>query len=198
MNILCFGGSFNPLHNGHLQCARAVARAKNFDRVMLIPSARPPHKPAAADLAEPHDRLEMCCLAVKGDALFEVSDIETSREGPSFTIQTARALQSQGWKQVNWLIGADMLNDLPNWREPLALLNEVNFVIVARPGYSFDWARLPRPFEALREHVVEAPLIDISATDIRRRVAAHQPITELVPAAVERYIRQRGLYGAND
>jgi nicotinate-nucleotide adenylyltransferase len=95
---------------------------------------------------------------------------------------------------VSWLIGGDMLLNLPSWREPLALLQEVDFVVVARPGWSFDWQTLPEPFRVLRDRVVQTPLIDISATTVRARVAAGLSIDFLTPQPVVRYIQDHGLY----
>lgn len=194
MRKLCFGGSFNPVHHAHLLCARAVAEARGFDRIVLIPSAAPPHKLQATPLAPPSDRLEMCRLAVAGDSLFEVSDIELDRSGPSYTIETALELRRRGWDRVAWLIGADMVAILPKWHRPLDLLREVELVVMARPGWSFDWDALPEPFRVLRERVTEAPLVDISATMIRRRVAAGLPVRYLTPDRVCDYIETRRLY----
>ncbi len=191
---LYFGGSFNPIHLGHLGCAQAVARARHFEQVVLIPTAQPPHKPGDTSLAPGPDRLALCRLAVEGNALFCVDDREFHRPGPSYTLTTARELRSEGAGPVNWLIGADMLRILPQWHQAEALVAEVNFVILARPGWAFDWQTLPEPFRSLQAHVVQAPLIDISATDIRRRVRQSLPIDALVPAAVAEYIARHGLY----
>ena len=196
MAKLCFGGSFNPIHVAHLVCARFVAERLGFSSVVLIPSAQPPHKPDATDLAPPSERVRMCQLAVVGCDGFEVNDLETKRTGPSYTIDTVRALKQQGWKRVSWLIGADMVRILPTWHEPDALMAEVDFVLMARPGWSFDWETLPPAFQKLREKVVEAPLIDISATEIRRRVGAGLPIDFLTPAPVVQHIHSAGLYRA--
>jgi nicotinate-nucleotide adenylyltransferase len=193
MPTLCFGGSFNPIHNGHLRCAAAVAKKANYDRVLLIPSGQPPHK-SAVGLASAADRLAMCRLAAQGNPLFEVSDIETRKPTLSYTIDTARELRRDGWSRVDWLIGADMLLYLPQWHCAEALLDEVHFVVMSRPGWTIDWNRLPAPFRHLADHVIEAPLVDVSATDIRNRVANAQPIDELVPPAVARFIVERGLY----
>lgn len=125
---------------------------------------------------------------------FEVSDIETVAREPSYTLTTARQLRSQGFDKVNWLIGADQLNSLPSWHEPRALLEEVNFIVVARPGYELNWSALPEWMRHLQANVIEAPRLDISATEIRRRVAAGLPIDWLTPAPVVEYIRERGLY----
>jgi len=195
MRKLCFGGSFNPVHYGHLVPSRAAADAAGFDRVILIPNAVSPHKLRQPDdMASPEDRLAMCRLAADCTPGFDVEDLEMRREPPSYTIDTVRELKRRGWTSVNWLIGADQVPKLPAWREPEALLREVEFVVIARPGWSSDWESLPREYQFLRERVVQAPLVNISATDIRRRVAAGEAIDELVPPAVARYIRQKGLY----
>jgi nicotinate-nucleotide adenylyltransferase len=198
MPTLCFGGSFNPIHNGHLICAQAVAEKAGYDRVLLIPSAVPPHK-TTADLASAADRLAMCRLAAEERAgatagLFAVSDIETRRTGPSYTIDTAHELLSLGLPRVDWLIGADMLLHLPEWHRPLDLLREVHFVVMARPRWAIDWNALPMEFQHLRDNVVQAPKIDISATDVRRRVREGLPIAGLVPETVGRFIRSHHLF----
>ena len=194
MATLFFGGSFNPIHFGHLICARHATEQIRASRTVLVPSAQPPHKPNATDLAPAAHRVRMCRLTVHGCDGFEVNDLETQRTGPSYTIETVRALAGQGMGRVSWLIGADMLRNLPTWREPEALLEEASFVVMARPGWSFDWDSLPPPFRKLRDNVVETPLIDISATQVRRRVAAGLPIDFLTPEPVVRYIRDTGLY----
>lgn len=194
MRRLCYGGSFNPIHFAHLICARAVAERVGFDRVVLIPSALPPHKLHATELAAPEDRLHMCRLAVAGDPLFEVSEVEISRPGPSYTIETARELRRVGWDHVAWLVGADLVPSLPKWHQSGALLREVELVIMARPGGSMNWDDLPEAFRGLRASVVEAPLIDLSATTLRQRVAAGQSIRYLTPDPVCDYIAARGLY----
>jgi nicotinate-nucleotide adenylyltransferase len=197
MKTLCLGGSFNPIHHGHLICARSVAETLGYDRVTLIPSARPPHKPDSVDLADPQDRLRMCQLAAEQSAIFDVDDIEVNRTGPSFTIETARELKARGWRDVHWLIGADMLNLLPRWHRPRELLDEVHFILMARPGFEFDWSKLSSEFSHLRDRIVEAPRIDISSTDIRRRLRGGLPIDYLTPPSVVGYIRARDLYRAN-
>ncbi len=194
MKTLCLGGSFNPIHCGHLICARAAMEAAGYQRVVLVPSAQPPHKPGHANLAGPEHRLRMCQLAAAGSATFAVDDLELNRAGPSYTLDTARELKRRGWPEVHWLIGADMLNFLPNWHRPLELIEEVKFVIMARPGFTLDWSNLPEPFRRLATNVVPVPQIDISATEIRRRVGAGLPIDFLTPPAVVDYIRANGLY----
>ena len=136
----------------------------------------------------------MCQLAVRGEPRLAVSGVELERDGPSYTIDTVRRLRADGWPAVHWLIGADVVATLPSWREPEALLREAKLVVVARPGWPVNWDAMPEPFRALRDNVVEAPLIPVSATEVRRRVAAGEPIDDLVPPAVAGYIAERGLY----
>ena len=194
VKTLCFGGSFNPIHHGHLISARAAAEAAGFGRVALIPSGQPPHKPGHVTLAAPEHRLAMCRVAVEGDPLFTVEDLELQRSGLSYTVETARELKKRGWPQVHWLVGADMLMSLPAWHEPLQLLREVHFVVVARPGWSFQWDTLPEAYRHLRNNVVPAPLLEISGSLLRSRVAAGKPISYFTPPAVCRYIRDHHLY----
>lgn len=194
MNTLCVGGSFNPIHYAHLRCAAAAMKQKALDRVLLIPSAQPPHKAAAGDLATAEDRLAMCRAAVADDPQFAADDLELRRTGPSYTFDTVVELKQRGWPMVSWMIGADQLLSLPRWHRADELIREVNFVIVARPGWLIDWSTLPPAYQSLRANVVDAPLIDISATDIRRRVKAGESIDGLTPPAVVQYIAERRLY----
>ena len=197
MPILCFGGSFNPLHYGHLRCAQAVAEKAGYAKVLLIPSGQPPHKrdeAATAELASAQDRLVMCQRATCTLSLFDVSDIETRHAGLSYTIDTAARLRQQGMSEIHWLIGADMLLHLPHWHRPEALLREVRFVVMARPGWHIDWDAVLPSIRHLRDHVVEVPQVDISGTEIRRHVRQSLPIDHLVPPAVAEYISERGLY----
>jgi nicotinate-nucleotide adenylyltransferase len=191
---ICFGGTFNPIHHGHLLCARAAAEAAGAKTVVLFPTGLPPHKPDLAALASPHHRLEMCRLAIAGVPGFELDDREVRQSGPSYTILTARQLKQDGWTEVNWLIGSDMLNILPRWYQAQALLGEVHFIVMARPGTDFAWSTLPPAFQTLRQNVVQVPQIDISGTEIRRRVAVGLPIDFLCPHAVCRYIADHQLY----
>jgi nicotinate-nucleotide adenylyltransferase len=205
MRRLCFGGSFNPIHFGHLGCARAAAERLGYGRVVLIPTGRPPHKRTPQDtatLADAPDRLAMCRLATgaEPDGLFEVDEVEIGRAELSYTVDTANALKQHGWGdpqsggKIAWLIGADQLNDLPRWHRPMDLLREVHFVIMARPGFTLEWPLLPEPFQKLQSQVVEVPQIDISATTIRERVARGESIDELTPAPVVQYIHAHHLY----
>jgi nicotinate-nucleotide adenylyltransferase len=194
MKTLYLGGSFNPIHHAHLICARAAAEAMGFDRILLLPSAVPPHKTNQRKLAGSADRLHMAELAVAGHALFAVSDLELRRSGPSYTIDTVRQLKANGESQVHWLIGADAVMQLPGWREPEALLHEVTFVVMDRPGTAVEFSRLPPAYRRLESHRVTVPQLDISSSEIRRRVQAGLSIDFLTPPAVVEFIGQRGLY----
>jgi nicotinate-nucleotide adenylyltransferase len=201
MKTLCLGGSFNPIHHGHLICARSVAETAGFQKILLIPSGQPPHKQQATDLADASDRLNMCRLAIESatatsSVSFDISDIEIARPGPSYTIDTVRQMQKAGMSTVHWLIGADMLNFLPNWHQTAALLAEVNFIIMRRPGVSIEWDALPSEFIPLKKNLVDAPRIDISSSDIRKRIQAGQSIDYLTPPAVVDYIKAHNVYRA--
>ena len=196
---LCLGGTFNPPHFGHLITARAAAEHLGLHQVRLVVAGQPPHKPGDPSILATEDRLALCRLAVENDPSFELDDRETRRSGPSFTIETARQLQSEapfGGGPVPWIIGADLLPGLMAWREPERLLagDVVQLVVIRRPGHAIDWDSLPQPVRVLESAVVTAPQIDISATDIRRRVREGLDIRYLVPEAVRQYIQTRGLY----
>jgi nicotinate-nucleotide adenylyltransferase len=196
MRTLCFGGTFNPIHHGHLICARAAAEAAGFDRVLLIPSANPPLRLVQKDLIPAQDRLTMCQLAVEKMPFFATSGIELERADPSYTLESARELRRRDGNEVCWLIGADSVPQLPRWHEPLALLQEVRFVVMERPGAPLNWDLVEEPYRALQKSLVAAPLIDISGTDIRRRILEGKSIDFLVPPGVQEYIERRGLYRA--
>src|SRR5207302_7769905 len=113
--------------------------ARGFEKLVLVPTYQPPHKLLGHEIAPPEHRLAMCRLAIQGATLFEVDDLELRRGGPSFTIDTVRALKHRGEPEVHWLIGADMAQIMPQSHKPDALLAEVKFVLMARPGWTMDW-----------------------------------------------------------
>ncbi len=199
--LLLFGGSFNPVHHGHLIVARAVAERLGATRIVLIPGATPPHKQDQR-LAPAADRLAMCRLAVTEEPLFEVSDWEATRAGPNYTIDTVqhfRQLVGAG-PELCWLVGMDSLHELHSWYRAAELVELCTIVTAARPGFEPpDAATLGRRFSAaqaqkLLAHVMESPRIDIAGTDIRARVQAGRSIRYLVPETVARYIADAGLY----
>lgn len=200
-SLLCLGGSFNPLHVGHLITARAAAEAGGFGGIRLVVAGDPPHKPRHPGLISAHHRLEMTRRAVAGaDTRFHwlVDDREIRRAGPSYTVLTARELIESGSspEPVDWLIGADLLPGLTQWHEARTLLqgSVVRFWVMRRGGFDINWSHLPPAVQSLRERVVEVPRIDISATTIRRRINARQSIRFLVPEVVDQYILDHNLY----
>ena len=194
---LRFGGTFNPIHHGHLICARVAAEAAGFGHVTLIPNQQSPHKAGVAANVSAADRLTMCRLAVADDAGFAVDDLELARPAPSYTIDTVRQLKFDGDTRIHWLIGADQLAALPHWHRWDELLTEVAFVVMARPGWTTDWASLPPAVQKLRDAVVTTPLVQISSTDVRQRVADGRSVRYWVPPAVEDHIRRHRLYVAD-
>jgi nicotinate-nucleotide adenylyltransferase len=192
---LYFGGSFDPIHFGHLRCSKAVAETVGFTRVVLIPSWRSPLKTGPlASTATPADRLEMCKLAATEDPIFAVNDLEIARRGFSYTIDTVRTIRNGGETVVNWLIGADQLALLPHWHKPQDLVREANLIVMGRLGFDFMFDNLPDWLQPLRQNVVEIPLMQVSSTEIRQRVRDGKSFGDLVPAGVERYITEHGLY----
>ena len=203
--VVLFGGSFDPVHHGHLIVARAVAELRGFDRITLVPAAQSPHKRDAHASAE--HRLAMLRLAVQGDEVFEICDFEVRRSPPSYSIDTVETLRQRHGEDVemHWVIGADMLIDLPRWHRAGELLDLVKLVIVARAPWQDRLEEIltcpdvaggvsPAQLDRIRRSVVETPLIDISSTMIRRRIARGASVRYLLPESVGRYIRDHGLY----
>lgn len=192
--LLFYGGSFDPIHFGHLRCSQAMARAGGFGTVVLIPCAQSPHKSDPHNNASAIDRLAMCKLAAREDEIFQVDDIEIQRGGPSYTIDTIGALKARGLDEIHWLIGADQLPALPQWHQPRALVDEANLIVMHRAGYAINWPKLPQWMQILQKNVVDVPPVEISSTDIRQKVSRGESIEGLVPVVVEEYIEARGLY----
>jgi len=196
-----YGGSFDPIHFGHLVSARAIAEHFNIQRIILIPAARPPHKTGPSVTPVEH-RLTMARLAVEGDPLFEVSDAETLRSGPSYTIDTVDYFRVQCGPAVElfWIIGADTLPELAQWHRVAELLSRVRIVSAARPGWRTpDLANLRSkvgddPVDRLLRDCCPTPEIDISATDIRHRVQSNRSVRYFVPDHVIAYITAHSLY----
>jgi nicotinate-nucleotide adenylyltransferase len=194
------GGSFDPIHNGHLHVAAECRRRLALERVVFIPARVPPHKPSS--LTGAAHRLEMVKLAVDGLPGFEVSDVELRRKGPSYTVDTVSADRERlgEGSEIFFLIGADQAFELHTWYRIATLAKLCTLVTVTRSGFRLD--ALDRLREKLPAEIVEAlkasalgiPPMDISATDIRRRVREGKSIADLVPPAVEEYIRREGLY----
>jgi len=192
--LFCLGGSFNPIHNGHLHICEYAGKSLGCPRITLIPSAQPPHKMRQNDVVSPLHRLTMCRIAAANSQLIEVNDIEIQRQGPSYTYDTIMALKALGQKKIYWLLGADMLMDLPKWHKAAELVRIAHFFIIARPGVQLQWEQLPAQFQHLKDNLLPIPLIDISATRIRETIARNQPVDKLIPAGVASYIKENRLY----
>ena len=192
------GGTFDPPHVGHLWLATLAADAMSLDRVLFMPAAQPPHK-RRKGMTRATDRLLMTRLAIAGDEAFGLTLIEMERPGPSYTIDSVDELQRlYGTDGTLYLLmAADSLGDIDTWREPDALLERIEWVVGPRPGSPLpDRSALEDRFgaKASRIHLLEGPSLDVSSSEIRRRVAARRAIRYLVPRGVEELIGQRGLY----
>ena len=199
-----YGGTFDPIHVGHLIVARAARERLGLDRMILIPSAHPPHKPSA-DLTDASHRVAMSKLAVEGESDLEVSDCEVRRTGPSYTIDTVAEFRDRFGPDADliWLIGADTLGELAGWHRVEDLVDACRVVTLARPGWESPdieplRSRLSgEQIARLCDDHIDTPRIDISATDIRRRLADGKSVRWLVPEPVHQYVVGHGLYGTS-
>jgi len=202
--VVILGGTFNPVHFGHLIVARSVAEHFDAGRVMLVPAATPPHKDVPLAAAE--HRLAMLQLAVDGDPLFEISPVELERSGVSYTYDTLVQLRQDLGDQAElvWIIGMDMLAELGGWYRSEEVVSMARIVTVARPPMPADLDAATAPlrgrFDAdridrLRADILTTPLIDISSTEIRSRLAAGKSIAYLTSEPVVQYIATHRLYG---
>lgn len=203
------GGTFDPIHLGHLDTAAAARDALALDRVLFIPSHVPPHR--LQPVASAYHRFAMAALAVNGSGGFEVSDEELCSPGTSYTADTLARLHARGLaaSQIFFITGADAFAEIETWSRFPQVLDLSRFVVVSRPGFPASTLadripsladRMGTPAEARQgnTHVsivlVDAPTRDISSTDIRRRLSRNEPVAGLVPASVEAHILQHRLY----
>lgn len=219
MRLGIFGGSFNPIHNGHLTIASQVRERLQLDRILFIPTGEPPHK-RGWPLAPARDRYEMVRLAIAGTPSFDISDIEVQRRGRSYSIDTIRELLRQHGPatKLYFLIGLDAFLDFPTWKEPDALLKACRFVVISRPGQSFqslarlsmlptldphalaqldtgEMTRLDIAFPSCPGIICLAlPPSAISASDIRQRLQRKAALANVLPPPIESYILQHHLY----
>lgn len=192
------GGSFDPIHIGHLVAASEVAHRFGLDRVVFSPTGEAWHK-SADGRADAELRYLMTVVATAADPRFHVTRVDIDREGPTYTVDTLRELQDQFVRespdaQAEWyfITGADALADILGWRDPDQIVAAAHLVGVTRPGHTLTDPGLPRA----RVSLVEIPALAISSTDIRERVRARAPITYLVPEGVAHLIAKHGLYSA--
>ena len=200
MRLGVFGGTFDPVHVGHLILAEQCREQGRLDQVLFIPAARPPHK-QEVPLTSFAQRAEMLALALAGQPAFRVDELEKERAGPSYTADTLAELHRRhAGAELFLLVGSDTLHDLPTWHELARVVAQATLLVVVRPGWDVPVpqalrAALELPDGAtLRQQTVEAPLIDIRSRNLRCRVAEGRSIRYLVPRAVEAYIADKGLY----
>ena len=198
------GGTFNPVHNGHLLMAHTAASAFGLERVLLVPSSLPPHKELAGGVSAVH-RLAMLRLAAAGDPLVTVDTVEIDRGGVSYAIDTVRHLTERDpGCELFFIIGLDSLLELYRWKDVTGFLNLCRVVTVNRPGIlgrplRNDDLNLPEALsQRLLEDVVSHTMCEASSSEIRERIAKRLPIGYLVPESVERYIRDHALYGSSN
>lgn len=202
MKVGILGGTFDPIHLGHLEAASAAANALSLDRVVLLPSRTPPHRPAEPRASVFH-RFAMVALAAAERGM-SISDLELRREGPSYTALTLEALHHEGLApaQIFFITGSDAFAEVATWYEYPRILQMANFVVVSRPGAPHPSELIPNSQSLIPEvnptgptvYSVEADTPDVSATDIRRRVGAGESIDGLVPSSVAGHIRRHRLY----
>jgi len=195
------GGTFDPVHYGHLVIAEEVYAALDLAEMVFVPAGHPPHKPDNLVATAQH-RLAMLELAIASNPHFSISRVDLERPGPSYTVETLRLLRQQWGERtaIYFLIGWDSLEDLLTWRDPAGILAQLAYLVaVRRPGYQEESgyrdsleARLPGIKQRLL--VVSAPQLEISSTDLRARVAQGQPVKYQLPENVEQYIEQFRLY----
>lgn len=197
MRVGLLGGTFNPPHLGHLVCAQEALIQLGLERVMWIPARLPPHKPVDGDPGIEH-RLELCRLAIDGDARFAVSELEQRRDGPSYTVDTLEELHSQMPDSDFFLIvGADVAAGFAGWREPRRVLELATVAVAQRPGTSRPVVEdvLGRLGGGARSRFFGMPEIGVSSTMLRDRVRSGESTHYLMPDAVRSYIDQHHLYG---
>ncbi len=202
MRIGVFGGTFDPVHTGHLILAEQAREQARLDGVWFMPAPRPPHKDETR-ITRFEQRVEMLALAIAGNPAFRVDELENERPGPTYTVDTLAELRRRHpGDDFFLLIGSDTLQDVPLWHEPVELLRLAALVVMARPGHAISSAdelrrRLDLPGSVpLRIEVVQAPLIDISSHDLRKRAAAGRSLRYFLPRAVECYVLEKRLYRA--
>lgn len=203
-----FGGSFNPIHFGHLLVADEVCETLALDRVVFVPAGVPPHKPPA-ELASAADRFAMTALATREHPRFEVCDVEMERPGPSYTVDTLRALSDRG--ELFLMLGSETFLDLLSWRQPHRVAALARLVVIPRSRHAFD-AEAPAAQKVLQALgltgfvagatpvppggpiLVEAASLPISGSDLRRRAREGRSLAYRMPHSVVAYIREHGLY----
>ncbi len=198
MRLGVLGGTFDPIHFGHLLAAEEARVTLGLERVLFAPAGDPPHKQGRAISPITH-RLAMVRLAIAGNPAFAVTIVDADRPGPHYTVDAIRLLREEwetGADETFFLMGADSLTQLLSWYQPARLVELCRLAVMARPGYRPDLAGLEAALPDLADRLdwVEMPVLDIAASDLRRRVREGRSIRYQVPEAVAAYVAEQGLY----
>jgi nicotinate-nucleotide adenylyltransferase len=198
MRIGILGGTFDPVHNAHLAIAEEARNCLELSEVLFIPAGQPWMK-IIKEISPSHHRVEMVRLAIRGVPYFKLSVMEVERKGPSYTVDTLAELKTQfgNASELYFIVGWDTIAQIPRWKEPVKMLTMCSLVVFPRPGFPFpDMESIDEKLPGLSKKTIllGKPEIDISATEIRERVARKQSISRLVPKKVAEYIREKGLY----
>ena len=191
------GGTFDPIHYGHLAAAQEARYELALEQVLFAPAAQPPHKPDEPR-SDVHHRLRMVELAIEGQVGFALSRVDVDRPGPHYTADMLALLQ-RAWgpgTDLFFVIGSDSLGDILDWHQPERIIAQAKLAVAKRPGAGVDVDALERELPGLSGRVcwVEIPLLQISSTDLRARVRQGRPISFFLPPAVEAYVLEQGLY----
>jgi nicotinate-nucleotide adenylyltransferase len=191
MRVGIMGGTFDPIHHGHLVAASEVADRFGLDQVVFVPTGDPWQKTGSV-VSSPEDRYLMTVIATASNPRFTVSRVDVDRDGPTYTVDTLRDLRDMygAAAELFFITGADALNKILSWKDAQDLFDLAHFVGVTRPGFELDASHLPEDSVSL----VQVPAMAISSTDCRRRVEDGKPVWYLVPDGVVQYIAKRGLY----
>lgn len=205
------GGTFDPIHHGHLDAAAAACRALALDEVIFVPASTPPHRHVAPRAPAFH-RFAMAAIAINHVEQYRVSDMELTRSGPSYTALTLADLHRQGWSptQIFFIIGSDAFADIATWHDYPRILEACHYAVIARPGVSLDHALAAAPLVRARLATaadvgstsgtgvfrVDTVTVPVSSTVVRTRLARGEPLDGLVPVAVAAHIRRHHLYEA--
>jgi nicotinate-nucleotide adenylyltransferase len=189
------GGTFDPIHIGHLAIAEDARSALGLGRILFIPAGHQPLK-GGNHAATPSQRFEMVALACHDNPAFEPSALEIERTGPSYTVTTLETLAARADATLHFILGADALADLPRWRAAEQIVKLARIAAIARPGYTPDLERLSMALPGIRERLtlIEGPALSISSSDLRQRVAEGRSIRYLTPDRVVAYINEHSLY----
>jgi len=197
MRIGILGGTFDPVHYAHLAIAEEARSQLGLELVVFLPAGQPPHKPGTV-IAPAHHRLAMLELALAPNSHFVISRLDLERPGPCYTVDTLVLLQEE-WgpeTELYFIIGADSLLEMHTWYHPERIVELARVVVAPRPGNPFHLTELEKSLPGLsrRVRMIQAPLLEISGTDLRRRVREGQPIKYYLPEEVEAYVFEHGLY----